>query len=210
MKRILPYVLVLGLAIVVVVQYQKLQRLNPPETHQYPFRTDIDLDYHNPQTVGAYYDAGHRASAYALDVWANEGIHVLVPGEDVAEKDAATHYRALLANADALGARLARSWELKNAGFHNGEIARMEAQGLSPVQMEVERTFGKSILKRGDENQFVHVLQGLLIGMGYEMPHDGYYWQETETAVRAFQQKHKLLPSGAADQATLTQLLNQK
>lgn len=210
MKRILPYVLVLVLAVVVVVQYMKLQRLNPPEAFQYEFREDIDLDYHNPTAVGTYYETGRMAGTYARDVWRNEGIHVFTPGDGLTDQAAAKHYNRLLSHADSLGARLARSLKFKNQGFNNADILRMENEGVSPKRLQVQREFGAELLKRGDESNGVYVLQGMLIPLGYEMPHDGYYWQETEVAVRAYQQKNGLPVSGIANLNTLLSLLGNK
>ena len=210
MKRILPYVLVLVLAIVVVVQYMKLQRLNPPEAFQYEFREDIDLDYHDPTAVGAYYETGRMAGTYARDVWRNGGVHVLTPGDALEDQAAAKHYNRLLSHADSLGARLARSLQFKNQGYNNADILRMENEGLSLKRMEILREFGGETLKRGDESDGVYVLQGLLIQMGYEMPHDGYFWQETEVAVREYQKKKGLPASGIAGLNTLLALLSNK
>lgn len=207
MKRILPYVLVLGLAVVVIVQYMKLQRLNPPEAFQYEFREDIDLDYHNPAAVATYYETGRAAGTYARDVWRNEGVHVWTPGDGLEDQAAAKHYNRLLNLADSIGARLSRSQKLKSQGFNNAEILRMENEGLSPAYLQVLRTFGSDLMKRGDDNNGVFVLQGLLIGLGYEMPHDGYFWQETETAVKDFQQKKGLPATGVAGINTLLALL---
>ena len=209
MKKILPYVLVLGLAVLAVVQYNKLQRLNPPEAFDYAFRDDLDLDYHDPAALGAYYEAGRMSGTYARDVWRNEGIHVRNPGDGLADQAAAKHYNRLLILADSLGARLARSQGLKDRGFNNAEIMRIEQEGLSPKRLEVERTFGTDALKRGDQSTGVFALQGMLIGLGYAMPHDGYFWQETEVAVKEFQKKKQLPPTGVAGLNTLMALLAQ-
>lgn len=209
MKKIIPYILVLGLAVVVLVQYFKLQSLNPPESYEYIFREDIDLDYHDPTALGAYYRAGHDAGSYAREQWRSKGINVRLPLSDDSEQAAASrHYNRLRAYADSLGARLSRSWEWKSKGFNNGEIIRLEREGVSPSELLVERTFGSSRLKKGDRTEGVWALQGLLIQKGYEIPHDGYFWEETTIAVRDYQQKNKLPVSGMADQKTLATLIH--
>jgi peptidoglycan hydrolase-like protein with peptidoglycan-binding domain len=39
------------------------------------------------------------------------------------------------------------------------------------------------------------------------MPHDGYFWTETEASIRDFQSKNSLFASGVADKATLQALI---
>ncbi len=210
MKRIIPIILVVGLAVVVLIQYLKLQKLNPPEAYVYTLREDIDLDYHQPTSVGAYYDAARNVSLYAREMWTNESINVRLPDtDDGDEVEAARHYNRLLSYADSLGARLSRSQKLKGDGFNNAEIIRMENEGVSGMQLEVERTFGGNLLKKGDETSGVWIIQELLIQKGYIMPHDGYFWEETRLAVREFQKKSGLPVTGVADMKTLNQLLTQ-
>lgn len=210
MKRIIPILLILGLVVVVLIQYLKLRSLNPPEAYEYTLREDIDLDYHQPTSVGAYYEAARNVGLYARDMWHNEGVNVRLPDSDDAEEvEAARHYNRLLSFADSLGARLARSQKLKLQGFNNGEIIRMENDGVSPRELEIERTFGGTLFKKGDESNGVWVIQELLIQKGYVMPHDGYFWEETRLAVREFQSKSKLPTTGVADLKTLNQMLNQ-
>jgi len=209
MKRIIPLILVLGLAVIVLIQYFKLQSLSPPEAYQYTLREDIDLDYHQPTAVGAYYEAGRNVALYAQQVWHNEGFNVRMPdADDGAEMASANHYKKLLAYTDSLGARLSRSSQWKMEGFNNSDIIRMEQEGISPTSLKVEKTFGGNAFKKGDDGFGVWTIQELLIQKGYQMPHDGYFWEETRLALKAFQTKSGLPATGAANIKTLTQLLN--
>lgn len=209
MKRIIPLILVLGLAIIVLVQYFKLRSLSPPEAYAYTLKEDIDLNYHQPVAVGAYYDAGRNVALYARQVWHNEGFNVRMPdADDGAEMASANHYKKMLSYTDSLGARLSRSYQWKLEGFDNADILRFENEGLSPTTLRVEKVFGGSSFQKGDERKGVWALQDLLIQKGYQMPHDGNFWEETHLALKAFQTKSGLPPTGIADIKTLTQLLN--
>lgn len=193
-----------------MIQYLKLRSLNPPEAYQYTLREDIDLDYHQPASVGAYYEAARNVGLYAREMWHNEGINVRLPDNDDAEdNEAARHYNRLLSYADSLGARLSRSQKLKDQGFNNAEIKRLEGEGISAKELEVARMFGGTTFKKGDEYNGVWAIQELLIQKGYTMPHDGYFWEETRLAVREYQKKSGLPSTGIADLKTLIQLLNQ-
>lgn len=208
MKKIIPYFLILGLATVVVIQYFKLRSLSPPEAFEYIIRSDIDLDYHDPRALGAYYDAAHTSGTYAREMWREEGVNVRVPeSNNQAESAAAAHFNRLRSNADSLGARLSRSYEWKLKGFNNAEIMQMENSGVSPGALQVKRIFGEAALRKGERNEGVWAIQGMLIDKGYDIPHDGYFWEETTVAVRDFQQKNKLPMTGIAGQATLLKLI---
>ena len=210
MKKILPFLLIAVLAVVVVVQYLRLQRLSPAEDYTYALREDIDLDYHQPEVVGAYYAAGQAVGSFARTQWYDQGINVRLTDPDRPEEVAAgQHYNRLVAYADSLGARLHRSQRLKDQGLSNADIRRMEFEGLSPAHLRVERTFGATRLVQGDKNAAVWALQDLLIRRGYEIPHDGNFWIETRTAVVAFQSKYKLPATGIADFTTLSTLIDQ-
>lgn len=210
MKKLLPILISIGLAIVVLVQYLQLQRLSPAEDYSYTLREDIDLDYHNPTVVGAYYHAARQVGAFARQMWYSEDINVrLVDSDDPEEVAAGQYYVGLLAYADSLGARLARSARLKSKGYTNADIQQMEQGNFAPAQKQVQEIFGVPRLARGDRNEAVWVLQDLLIVRGHEIPHDGNFGDETRTAVRLFQERQKLLPTGVADSKTLAVLIEQ-
>ena len=207
MKRILPIVIILGLAIVVVIQYLKIRSLNPPDDYTYSLREDIDLNYYQASAVGDYYEKARELSGYAREVWHNDGIDVRMPdNDDPKDMDAARYYNQLQGYVDALGARLAQSKALKDEGYNNAEVKRLE-EGATKEELQVEKTFGGTFFKKGDENNGVWVIQELLIQKGYIMPHDGYYWEETQLAVREYQKKSQLPATGACDIKTLNQLL---
>lgn len=209
MKRILPFVIILVLAIVVVIQYRKLQRLSPPEAYEYQFRDDVDAGYHDPMTLRAYYDTGYMVGSFAREMWKSRGLNVRHPDSDnSADRIAVQRYNQLRATADSLGAQLARSTKLKAQGFNNNDIQAIEGGGVSPAYFKVQRTFGATTMQKGDQKPGVLWLQEKLAGAGYQIPLDGYFWTETETAVREYQKKNQLDATGIADWETLYHIMN--
>jgi murein L,D-transpeptidase YcbB/YkuD len=204
MKKIAIAVVIIVLAVIVCVQYSRLQSLSPPEAYEYTFRDDIDLDYHNPVIVREYFDTGYTVGSFAREMWHNRRLNVRMPNSDnAADRVAVTRYNHLRAYSDSLGARLSRSMSLKKEGFNNIDIAAMEGSSLSPREYRIQQVFGKGTLVRGDKTDGVWELQARLIAKGYVIPHDGYYWSETEIAVKDFQSKNGLSPTGVAYRETL-------
>ena len=208
MKNIAVILVIIVLAVIVWVQYAKLKRLSPPEAYDYAFREDLDLDYHNPAVLHAYYTSGHEVGVFAREVWREEGVNVRIPeSENSTSRKAVAHYTRLRAYTDSLGARLSRSYKLKQSGYSNADIVAMETEGVSPQLLKVRKTFASEYLVKGDKNPGVFELQARLLEKGYLMPHDGYYWSETEEAVKAYQRANKLFPSGSATQELLLHLI---
>lgn len=211
MKKIAVALVIIVLAVIVCVQYSRLQSLSPPEVYEYTFREDIDLDYHNPVIVREYFDSGYAVGSFAREMWHNRGLNVRMPDSDnTSDQVAVTRYNRLRAYCDSLGARLSRSLSLKGKGFNNSDIAAMEGASISPEEYRIHQIFGKGNLVRGDKTNGVWELQARLIAIGYVIPHDGYYWSETEVAVKDFQNKNGLSPNGVANTETLRVLANSK
>ncbi|HHG86060.1 MAG TPA: peptidoglycan-binding protein [Bacteroidetes bacterium] len=211
MKKIAVILLIIVLAVIVCVQYAKLSRLSPPEAFEYTFREDVDLDYHNPAVLGDYYETGYAVGSYAREMWRNNGINVRIPESDNADdRRAAIHYNHLRAYTDSLGARLSRSLRMKKEGWNNVDIQAIESEGISPKALRIRKVFGKQSLVSGDKSRGVFVLQAFLIRKGYQIPHDGYYWTETEEAVRDYQNKNGLPGAGFATEKLLLHIIANK
>ena len=120
----------------------------------------------------------------------------------------ATHTR-LRTRANTLETRLRESKKLKTAGFDNDAIKIIEERGLSEKNfMAFQLLNGKKIIK-GQEDTSVWEMQKLLIAKGFSLKLDGVYNDETMTAVKEFQQKNALYPSGMADETTINLLLKE-
>lgn len=208
MKKILIALTIIVLAVVVIIQAFRIRRLSAPENYEYSFSEDIDLDYFDSDALKSYYDTGYEAGSFAREMWKNRGLNVRMPeSDDVSNRVAVKRYHHLLAYTDSLGAKLKQSKLLKNAGYSNSEIKMIQNEGLDAQLVKIHRLFGGTELKIGDKGKHVYKLQSILISKGYQMPHDGYFFTETEVAVRDFQNKQKLYASGIADQETLEALI---
>lgn len=211
MKRIAITLCIVFLGVIAFTNFKNYRRFSPPTLYIYTLRTDIDAQYHDPSVLLAYYENARRLPIMAREQWYNNDIDVLTPDhEKQASVEACEIFRKLQATTDVLGARLAYSAQLKKLGFTNAEIREIELKGLSVFQAFTIKKALKLPLQRGDQNGSVWELQHLLVGLGYQMPVDGNFVQETESAVKAFQQKNKLYPSGVADEATMILLLQNK
>ena len=208
MKKILIAATIIVLAIVVVIQTMRIRRLSPPEAYEYTFREDIDLDYFDAAAVKSYFDSGYEAGSFAREMWKNRGLNVRLPeSDDLSNRIAVKRYNHLLAYSDSLGARLSQSLKLKAEGFTNADIRKLQHDGISKSVLKIEKQFGASELKLGDQSKGVYKLQNLLNAKGYTIPNDGYFFTETVAAVKDFQRKATLYPSGVADLETLEAIL---
>jgi Putative peptidoglycan binding domain len=208
MKKIALPVLILILSVIVIWQYRQLRRLSPPDDYEYTFREDIDVGYHDPGLVADYYETGYSVGTFAREAWRTHGIDVRHPDGDWAlSRNAGVRYDRLRAVADTMGLRLSRSLALKKQGLDNDDIQAIEAGGATAEQVRVQKYFHATRLMRGDKSAAVTLLQGKLLDKGYTIPHDGYFWTETEQALLDFQQKNKLTATGVADLETLHTLI---
>lgn len=67
---------------------------------------------------------------------------------------------------------------------------------------------GLRLLRKGHSGIDVYELQGLLRVNGYEIARDGFFTDETKTAVIDFQRLHKLRETGQVDRITWSILQN--
>ncbi len=75
--------------------------------------------------------------------------------------------------------------------------------------MEQLQSLQQGSLQQGDSGQRVWILEKLLNENGHDIIQDGVFDQATESAVKGFQQKLGLFPSGIFDHATLVSFLYQ-
>jgi Putative peptidoglycan binding domain len=208
MKKLIAPTIIVILSIAVLVMALRLRRLSPPEDYEYSFMADVDPDYYDQSALRDYYATGYAVGSFAREMWHERGIDVRFPSSDNASDQAATrHYNGMKAYADSLGARMARSKALKAEGLNNADIQLMEGTGLSLAQARLQRYYGAPQLLKGERSTGVLLLQQQLTKLGYIIPTDGYYWIETETAIRDFQTKQNIAVTGNAEAATLTALL---
>ena len=207
MKRLLLIIAVIILAIIAYFEYQAYTRFNPPNDYSYVINDSIDTNYFNPLLLQQYYENVYELSAFARAKWANEGIDVLFPEENNTSKAAAKHYNNLLAMTAKLEDKLIFSASLKKQGYDNTDIQQIIEKGLSLKTFDLMQKSNLIGLRIGDESQSVWDMQKIFIQMGYDIPKDGKFGIETESALKDFQTKNDLYASGVLDNTTLRILL---
>lgn len=196
--------------IITFFQYKKYTRFNAPNNYDYVTGKDIDLDYFDPLVLQQYFENANKIGTYARSQWYNHGIDVLYPGEDESNLKAANHYNNLISVTKVLETKLMNSQVLKKRGFANNDIRYMEEHSLSEKQYHYLKNQRFLELGLGMVSQEVWELQDKLQILGYSMPKDGNFGLETEKALRDFQEKSGLFPSGAMNEATLDLLFELK
>jgi hypothetical protein len=150
----------------------------------------------------------NEAGVFARKVWFNDGIDVLFPDErDEQSLMASTYYNQLISQARELEARLRASKKLKKAKYDNEAIAFIEEKGIAQDEYMMYKAVQERPLSKGDTSAVVWKVQGILIKLGYDIPHDGLFIEITEDAVKKFQKSRKLLASGKVDEMTMRELL---
>ncbi|HET7657827.1 MAG TPA: peptidoglycan-binding domain-containing protein [Bacillales bacterium] len=89
--------------------------------------------------------------------------------------------------------------------FHEGKIKHVEPKP------QVKAEYIVNVLRRGDSGSEVRELQKRLIDLGYDLHEygaDGQYGDETEAAVRSFQEDHGLVVDGIIGPRTIAALEN--
>lgn len=204
MKRFLAILAVLLLAVLVWFKFQDYRRIHPPEDYEYQTRSDIDTDYHNPELLNKYYKTAYAVGSFARQMWNGHGMDVRFPEADNPQhQNAVNRYNSLKAHADIMGAKLARSKEIKKDGFSNEDIKYMEENGVEPDAYRILQRLGDNTFRFDDEGRGVWEVQARLNSLGHNIPHDGIFKSETEMALKEWQKQNKLYPSGIADWETL-------
>lgn len=210
MKRLLLILAIILCGIVGYFQYQDYRRFNPPSDYSFSISSEIDVNYFDPLILQQYYENAYELASYGREKWANEGIDVRYPTEEEPSQRAADYYNKKLSITRKLQDLLTYSADLKKKGFNNRQIKDIMENGLSPDTYKILHNTQFIGLKRGDQSHEVWEIQKMFIDLGYEIPKDGKFGPETETAVKDYQIKNDLYESGAINENTLKKLLKVK
>ena len=204
MKRLALLILSITLPILTYFQYQKYRRFNPPVSYDYSRSDSIDTNYHNPVVLQQYYQNVYEIGTFARSQWHNQGTDVRFPNNDDPEaKEASQYYQQLLSTTALLEDRLITSQRLKEEGFSNQAIVRIEQEGWAPQNYRLAQQSGMVGLHKGNKGSEVWDLQKLLVNKGYDIPIDGIFSEVTEGAVKDIQQNTGNYPSGIVNEALL-------
>lgn len=213
MKKILLFIIALSLIYLVVNRCQTYYRYNPGKDYNYVLADSLNIDanYHDAKMLEEYYRLSYEIGSFARMVWNSEGIDVRYPNKsDSVSINASKHYENMKNRARHIEGKLKESKELKKQGYSNEDIKFIEKTGISRRNLDIHKAIAKKNLQVGDTGRYVWEVQNRLIKNGYSIPLDGKYIDITENAVKKFQEKYKLYPSGIIDEKTLRLLLNKK
>ena len=208
MKKVAVASIILLLIVIAWFEFTRFKKYNPPAQYEYIFDQGVDVHYHDQELVKLYFQQARTASTLGNEMWNTYGIDVKAPdAENSIAMNAAYEYTSLLGSVDYMGQKLLQSAKWKEQGFSNEEIKQMENEGISPAGLKFRKFSGGGTLKFGDSNSSVWELQVLLNKKGFTIPMDGVFQIETETALKEYQTKNNLFPSGMAGLPTIEMLL---
>ena len=207
MKKLAYLIIIISLPLLIFFQYRSYMRFNPPNSFGFIPSDGIDTDYHNPALLKTYYQLVYEIPAFARSQWSNNGVDVRYPEDNPDEREAAAYYNQQLAMVNLIEDKLQKSYNLKQQGFGNAAIRKMEEEGLSIKEYRLLNTEDLIGIKKGDRNSAVWELQKHLLEHGYEIPKDGIFDVKTEDALKDLQSKNDQFPSGIVDKSILPLLI---
>ncbi|MBX2843441.1 MAG: peptidoglycan-binding protein [Flammeovirgaceae bacterium] len=211
MKKLAIIILIITLPIIIFFQYKQYERFHPPVNYTYSINDSIDYHYHNQLLVSQYFEQAYKVEALARESWFNENIDVRFP--DLENKKARTKaelYNQIIASAKYIEKILIYSKNLKDLGYSNTEIKIIEREGINPKKFKYQKYYLEKMIgsKKGDVHSGVWEVQKLLNEKGYQIPTDGIFNIRTDSAIRDFQVKNNLFPSGIAEKDVLDILID--
>lgn len=212
MKKILIALFIILISFIVFFQYKSYKKYNPPDYFNYAVNDNIDVNYYDPVVVQQYFENAYQLGSFARQLWFNNGIDINFLDENKYEsRNAAAYYKTLIATTNILEQKLIRSSKLKETGFTNSDIKRIMEDAISPEKIRYQHAIESALhldrLAIGDIGHDVWELQNKLITKGYDIPKDGTFGSETQYAIKDFQEKRGLYPSGAINIATIKELV---
>lgn len=206
MKKLALIIITISLLVIAFFQYKKYGWLLSVKEYEYSIPSEIDTNYYDEIFLQQYYENAFKLGSFVRTEWKNNSINVLSPDEDKQSIESANYFNKLTAITKRIEDKLIYSSELKAKGYTNKSIKEIAENGLS---LDEYKAIDHSALtiEYGDINHEVWELQKSLIKRGYEIPKDGHFGTETQNALRDFQLKHDLFPSGLIDIKTLERIL---
>ena len=206
MKKLAIIIITISLLIIAFFQYKKYGWLVSVKEYEYIIPSEIDVNYYDEVLLQQYYENAYKLESLVRSEWKNNKINVLNPDEDKESKELSDYFNKMIAINKRIEGKLTYSTELKTKGYSNKSIKEIIENGLSLDEYEASNHTALTI-EYGDINHEVWELQKALIALGYEIPKDGHFGIETQNALKNFQAKHDLFPSGLMDVKTLELIL---
>ncbi len=209
MKRLFFLILILTLPLIAFFEWAAYKRANFPADFIYTTSDSVDLDYHRPEVVADYFQSAAAIERFGRYCWKEYKVDVRAdePMESP-EKELVASYLKQLVHLRQTEARLKQSYSLKQQGLDAETIQRMIENGWDKTTYEAQTFLGdKKVLVFEDQGEAVFKVQQLLKKKGYDLPVDGYFERKTLDAVKEFQRKEGLFPTGRIGDLTVKRLL---
>jgi len=213
MKKILIVLGLIFLGIYGYGKYQDYERYNS-EAIEYSSGKDINENHYDQQLVLNYRKAIEDVNGFVK--FAN-GIDVLKPEKDNLEAETAVSvYGEKISLVKFYEEKLIESNTLKEKGLSPEDIKAVFENKKNPDQIvkEEQKDLLRSLFERSNisnnraNGEIVYEIQKLLVSKGYEILIDGKYRQETQQAIKDFEQKNNLFPDGKIDLLVFEKLLD--
>lgn len=211
MKQIIIFLLIIIVAIIGYGKYSDYKRYNSPEV-DYKTKKNIDVNYHNQETVFNYHSAIEDLNSFIMMQWSSNNIDVRTPeSDDIETKLAVEKYAKKLAKVNYFEAILENSSKLKEEGLDNTEIQFIEVNGIDIETYnrrlksdKIKKLYNSNIkLYNGSKNAIIYEVQKELNKRGHKIQIDGVYRIETFNAIKNFEEKNNLLADGYLDELTI-------
>lgn len=214
MKRILVILLLVVIVGLIYTNIARHRRFSAPSNYDYVMADSIDVHYYDPVIVREYIANANSLGQTARFLWQEHRIDVRFTGELSPEERLLvrqyTDVRNLVVYQEML---LKQSWKLKQEGYSNYDIQRMEEQGLSPQLLELEKAYGPLASlswELGATGDYIRMIQQYLVNQGHSIPIDGRYGDQTAQAIQQVQRDAGQVATGKPNLRTLDIILNTK
>jgi len=205
MKKIIPIAIVIFLGIIAFSTFMKYHKINAP-IYQYADLEHIDVNYYDQSLVSTYFSDIQELESFVRRTWYNHGINVLyIDNDNEKSVTYGTQFNLLKSKIAYIKGKLSLSYSLKEEGFTNIQIKQIVEEGKP--KWHFEESYEMLSAKFGDSGKATWLLQNKLKSFGYDIPLDGEFKNETETALKDFQEKNNLYPSGEVNESSLKALM---
>jgi len=216
MKKIL---IVLGLIFLGIYGYGKYQDYERYHSEAIEYSSDkaINENHYDQQLVLNYRKAIEDVNGFVKLKWFANGIDVLKPEKDNLEAETAVRvYGDKISLVKFYEEKLIESNTLKEKGLSPEEMKAVFENKKNPSQIvkEEQKNLLRSLFERSNisnnraNGEIVYEIQKLLVSKGYEILIDGKYRQETQQAIKEFEEKNNLFPDGKIDLLVFEKLLD--
>lgn len=211
MKQIILFLLLIIALIIGYGKYSDYKRYSSPEVN-YQSTKEIDVSYHNQETLLNYYESIENLDSYIMLQWSANEIDVRTPEkDDLNTKVAIDLYAKKLAKVKYYETVLNNSLQLKEKGLSNIEIKFIEENGIDLKTFrkrnryeKIKSLFNSDVkLYNGEKNAIIYEVQKELNNNGANITLDGVYRVETLNAIKRFEEQNNLLADGYLDALTL-------